>query len=203
MIQQIVRICDSLDRFLRKSFFFPKNFLNFSSHTIEKQVNINLNSNCRNNYAFIVLRNSKVAFLWEGEDLFFLVCFVYESLISLSSRSISLKPAAFLLLFYLFIFHFLSTVSNSFSVNSQSLISSWPFIFFCRFIGDFIRVTKQILEMFFPLLKSFSLVGNFLFCSRSAFPSAHFIYRLPCPSSSGFLIWFDLGSIQGVVFGMF
>ena len=61
-----------------------------------------------------------------------------------------------------------SLISNSShlrtsSVNWPSWMSSWQLIilfYFYRFISDFNGVSKQILEMFFPLLISFFLSGR-------------------------------------------
>ena len=72
----------------------------------------------------------------------------------------------------LFRFKFLS------SVNCPNLESNWLLIFCISFSCGFRRVSKQIPEMFFPLMKSFFLAGIFQFCSRDDFPSANFIYCL-------------------------
>ena len=51
---------------------------------------------------------------------------------------------------------------------------------FSNFISDFRSISKQILEVFFPLLKFFLLTASFYFGSRGAFPVANFIYHVPC-----------------------
>ena len=85
-----------------------------------------------------------------------------------TSRNILSRLAAFWLFFFSTISNsiFFSTISNSVffstisnSINCPSLISSW-LIVMLMFIRIFWRISKQILEMFFPFLKSF-LVGSF------------------------------------------
>ena len=74
-------------------------------------------------------------------------------------------------------FNFSSTKSNSSSVNCPGFMSHWSLIFFFdRFINDFRGVSKKIRRMFFPLLKSFFLLGSFYFCSQGVLLSDHFIY---------------------------
>ena len=66
-------------------------------------------------------------------------------------------------------------------LHCPSLMSSWQLINFV--VGLFVTfqdVFKKILEMFFPYLYLFFLVGSFKFCSQGALPFAHFIYCQPC-----------------------
>ena len=109
-------------------------------------------------YASVVLRDclssGKRGYIFSP---IFLLCVVYTQsciydqrsmllnfLIFYTSGDISSKSATFLLVI------FFSTASSSSSVNSSSLMSSWsPIIFFNRFIIDFWRISKQILEIFF------------------------------------------------------
>ena len=55
---------------------FLKNFLDFMSDTTEKQVIINLSSFSNNSYAFIVLCDSEVTYLGEGENAAFCLFFI-------------------------------------------------------------------------------------------------------------------------------
>ena len=72
------------------------------------------------------------------------------------SKDSSSRPAAFLLLI------FVSITLISSSINCLSLMSRCLLIIFKNsFISGIWGVSEQILEMFFPLLKSFLLAGNF------------------------------------------
>ena len=65
---------------LKNIIIFPKNFLNFTSDTIEKCNIIKLNCNRNMHYVSVVLRDSKVTFLGDGEDAAFnpfLFCVFY------------------------------------------------------------------------------------------------------------------------------
>ena len=64
----IVRICDVVDQFLQKPFlFFSKNFHNFRFDVIEKQSIIHPSHYRSKSYAYVVLGDSEVTFLSEGE----------------------------------------------------------------------------------------------------------------------------------------
>ena len=77
---------------------FPKNFLNFRSHMIEKRSIINLNSYSHKSYTSVVVSDSVVAFLLEGEDTAFcsfLYCVVFlhgNSIIKGACHQISPSP---------------------------------------------------------------------------------------------------------------
>ena len=59
IIWRIIRICDIVDRFSRKlSWFFPKNFLDFSSNAIKKGI---INQSCKS-YASVAFNDSYVTF---------------------------------------------------------------------------------------------------------------------------------------------
>ncbi len=65
-----VRICEVMDQFL-KNIPISKNFLNFSFDIVEKQNIINLSNYSHKSYIFVVLSDSQVAFLEEGEHATF------------------------------------------------------------------------------------------------------------------------------------
>ena len=87
------------------------------------------------------------------------------------------------------------STDNIFFILFQILFSevrSWPLIIlFGRFTGDFIAVSEQILQMFFPLQ---NLVLGWYFCIRGAFfTSLHSLHlqsdiRMLCLSIPEFLI---------------
>ena len=116
MIWHIVRILEVVYLFLQKPFwFFWGIFFNFRLDTIKKQGIINLNSYRGKIYASVFLTDSKVTFLKEGKDaafcsflycvlLKFIVAWLKKYVIKFpcfsTSRNISLRPAAFLLLIF-------------------------------------------------------------------------------------------------------
>ena len=76
---------------------FPKNFLDSRSDTIDKQGIINFSSYNSNSYAFLILSDSKVNFLGEGDDAAFrpfIVFYLYfiNLVIDLMSRVFSNGP---------------------------------------------------------------------------------------------------------------
>ena len=146
-----------------------------------KQGSINLSTNSRKSYVSTVLSDSKVTFLGEREDTafrLFLYCFL-----SISSNELSKNVVKFPCLPYFrrnfvgvsnFSVLILFGTALKFSfVNCPSLMSGWLLIIFSL---GFRRISEQILEIFFPLLKSFFSAGSFSICFQSAFPSVHFIY---------------------------
>ena len=120
---------------LETDLIFPKNFLNFRFYAIEKQSIISLNRCRGESYAPVVLDDSEVPFLWEGEEtafcrslsavfLYIRRCKIEEvghqiSWFFHTSKSISSRLAAFLLLIF---------VSTTLSSSCPSLMSSWRFI---------------------------------------------------------------------------
>ena len=106
--------------------FSKEIFFNFSFHTNEKQSIINLSIYRSVSFASVVLRDSEVNFLSERKDAAFcpflycilFICSIGKSssrssnlLVFHTSRSILLRPAAFLLLI------FVSYTFGSFAVN--------------------------------------------------------------------------------------
>ena len=106
---QNLRSCRSIS--LKVVLIFLKNFPDFSSNTIEKQVIINLSSYGCKSYASVVFCYVKVAFLDEGEmhlSFIFLLCLVETAMhnqvnmlsgfyVFHTSGGISLRPIAFLI----------------------------------------------------------------------------------------------------------
>ena len=116
-----------------------------------------------------------------------------NSLVFHTSGGISSSPAAFLFLI------FLSTELRSPCVNCPCLMSIWLLIIFmigsCVTFGSFPR---KFLKMLFPQVYSFFLAVNFQLSFLGALPSAHFVYCLPCLSSTKsliLLIWFCMYSV--------
>ena len=67
---QNLRSCGSISP--KTILIFPKNFLNFSSVTIEKQSIVNLSNYSSKSYTSVVLSDSELAFFWRGKmQLFF------------------------------------------------------------------------------------------------------------------------------------
>ena len=72
MIQWIVQIYEVMEQFFFKSHSdFPKIFLNFRSHMIEKQRSKNFSNYSSKSNVSVVLSDSKIAFLGEREDAAF------------------------------------------------------------------------------------------------------------------------------------
>ena len=170
-------------------------FLDFKQVTIDKQAIINLSSYSSNNYESVVLNDSEVTFLGKGEyGTFcpFLSCVLLQNRRIMSSNflvfhisgGILLTPAALLLSF------FFCSASRSSSVSCPSLMSSRLLLIF---LGGFRRISKQIPEIFFPLLKSFFLTSNIQFYFRVGFlPLTFFTISYAnrdCLSSTKFLIF--------------
>ena len=83
IIQGVVRICEFMDRFIRKQ-FLNKNFLDFRSDSIENQGIINFSSHNIKDYTTVILSDSNVTFLKEEEEedtafcpFFYYVLFIY------------------------------------------------------------------------------------------------------------------------------
>ena len=68
MIPRVVRICEVVEWFLRKPFWFLKNFLYFGLNTIDNSTSINLSNYSSKSYASVVLKDSEVAFLEVRKD---------------------------------------------------------------------------------------------------------------------------------------
>ena len=126
---QNLRCCGLVS--LKIIMIFPKNFLDFRSDTVEKQSIINFISYRSKSYTFPVLGDSEVTFFREVNGMMQPLCLFMvlqnwrsKSLnyhVFLTSGSISLRPAAFLLLI------FVSSTLSSSSVNCPSLIFCWLF----------------------------------------------------------------------------
>ena len=154
---------------------FPKNFLNFRSDMIKKQGRIkkNLSKYSNKSYIFVVLCDPVVVF-FEKRRMpsfvnFSVVFWLFAALDNRRSMplnfffhtpgSISSRPAGF------FAFNcFLKSVFHElFKFIVELVINN----FFGCFVCDFRRVSKQILEMFFPLLMSFFYMYETALISRS------------------------------------
>ena len=69
MFRRIVRISDVVDRFLRQPFwFFPYNFLDFSSDTIEKQVIVEFSRYRFKSNIFVLQSHFEVTYFGKGEN---------------------------------------------------------------------------------------------------------------------------------------
>ena len=72
MIQQILRIYDVVDQFLKKPFWFSQRiFLNSDWIQLRNRAIINLSRCCYKNYTSVVLNDSEVTFLGKVEDAAF------------------------------------------------------------------------------------------------------------------------------------
>ena len=125
---QNLRSCGSISR--KAVLIFPKNFFNFRLGTIEKQGKINLSSYSNKSYVPVILSDSKVSFLQEGQDavvhpflycvLFIQCCIIKE--VCHQTRLYFIKAC------YFSAFNFFRTASKFYSVKFLSLMSSWPLI---------------------------------------------------------------------------
>ena len=115
-------------------------------------------------------------FIFQSYFVYTLRCIIEEChqfyLSFILEGGISLEPATVLLLIVF------RTQSSSSPVESNFDVLLAINDFFSRFICKFRRVSKQILEMFFPFLKYFFLAGGFYFCSQDPFTSANIISYL-------------------------
>ena len=142
------------------------NFLNLRFNAIEKQSIINLSCYRSKSFASVVLGDSMVTFLREGEDAIlcpslYCVLVIYgiakrsskssNFLIFHTSGGILSRPAAFLLLI------FLSTLLSSSRVNYPSLMSCWLLI-----------ISVISLSVTFGKFSSRFLKCSFHVCSRSS-----------------------------------
>ena len=156
-IWRIGRICDVVNRFLRKPFwFFPKNYFNFGFNTVELQSIVNLGPYLSKGYAPVVLDNSKVTCLGGRKDValcpsIYCVLFIYGVAVSESwssnffffhsSGGISSRPAAPLFLI------FVNNTSSYSCVICPCLMSIWLLIIAVIrssvILGDFWRTLMK------------------------------------------------------------
>ena len=181
---------------------FPTNFCNFRFDIVEKQSIINPSNYRSKSYASLVLGDSEVTFLREGEDAAFcpsLYCilFIYSItklkkslnfLVFHTFGSILLRPAAFRLL------SFISSTLSSSSVNCQSWMSSWLLIIFMiglsMTLGEFpSRFWKCSIHIWihFSWMAAFSFAFEVLFLLLTLFSAFHAIYD--CSIFYILLIW--------------
>ena len=145
---------------------FPKIFLNFRSDIVESKGFIKL-SYCNKRNVTVVLCDSKVTLLWKRRvqafvyfSTMFCLYTAFHNWRSLLSDFLDFStwggilssPADFLILISF------NTASNFSSTVQVWCLFGYKYCFFGRFILSFWRVSKQILEMFFTLLKSFIII---------------------------------------------
>ena len=109
----------------------------------------------------------------------FIHSIVWSQKVFYTSEGISPRATGFCfhLFIHAFIFFFSSAPSSSF-INGPRLKSYLAINnFFYRFIHGFRTICEQILQMFFPLLKSFCLKCNFLVLLSKCIPF-HFLHLL-------------------------